>query len=141
MPSAEPVLTPKGKIFVTGGSGHVGANLVRRLLDDGHDLRCCVVPGGDTRPFEGLDVELVEADIRDYDAMKKDCAPNCLDGDADNLKLKYTLSNVALGVGVASLGAAIVIYAVAPNEPEDPSGTLALVPTADGSRLVFDGRF
>lgn len=77
----------------------------------------------------------------DFDAMKKDCAPGCLDGDVDNLKLKYTLSNVALGVGVASLGAAIVIYAVAPNEPEDPSGTLALVPTADGSRLVFDGRF
>jgi len=71
MSSPAPVLTPKGKIFVTGGSGHVGANLVRRLVADGHELRCCVVPGGDTRPFEGLDVELVEADIRDYDAMHK----------------------------------------------------------------------
>lgn len=77
----------------------------------------------------------------DFDAMKKDCAPGCLDADVDNLKLKYLLSNVALGVGVASLGAAIVIYAVAPNEPEDPSASLALVPTADGSRLVLDGRF
>jgi nucleoside-diphosphate-sugar epimerase len=74
MSSAQPTLTPGGKIFVTGGSGHVGANLVRRLLADGHDLRCLVVPGGDTRPFEGLDVELVEADIRDYDAMKKHIA-------------------------------------------------------------------
>ena len=77
----------------------------------------------------------------DFDKMKEDCAPGCLDADVDNLKLKYTLSHVALGVGVASLGAAIVLYAVAPNEPEDPSASLALVPTADGSRLVFDGRF
>jgi hypothetical protein len=77
----------------------------------------------------------------DFDAMKADCAPGCESADVDNLKLKYMLSNVALGVGVASLGAAIVIYAVAPNEPEDPSASLALVPTADGSRLVLDGRF
>jgi hypothetical protein len=77
----------------------------------------------------------------DFDAMKETCSPNCLDSDIDNLKLKYMLSNVALGVGAASLGAALVIYAVAPNEPEDPSASVALVPTADGSRLVLDGRF
>ncbi|HET6584378.1 MAG TPA: NAD-dependent epimerase/dehydratase family protein [Nannocystaceae bacterium] len=70
MSSPEPSLTPRGKIFVTGGSGHVGANLVRRLLADGHELRCLVVPGGDTRPFDGLDVEVVEGDIRDADAMR-----------------------------------------------------------------------
>src|SRR5215204_2553336 len=69
MSSPATTLTPNGKIFVTGGSGHVGQNLVRRLLADGHELRCVVVPGGDTRPFDGLDVELVEADIRDADAM------------------------------------------------------------------------
>ena len=64
------VVTPAtGKIFVTGGSGHVGAHLVRRLLQDGEDVRCLVEPGGDRRPFEGLAVELVEGDIRDYDAM------------------------------------------------------------------------
>ncbi len=28
-----------GKILVTGSSGHLGANLVRRLLDDGHAVR------------------------------------------------------------------------------------------------------
>jgi hypothetical protein len=77
----------------------------------------------------------------DFDKMKGDCAPGCEEADVDNLKLKYLLSNVALGVGVASLGTAIVLYAVAPNEPEDPSASLALVPTADGSRLVLDGRF
>jgi 3beta-hydroxysteroid-4beta-carboxylate 3-dehydrogenase (decarboxylating) len=69
--STSQISIPRGKVFVTGGSGHVGANLVRRLLEDGEDLRCLVEPGGDRRPFEGLDVELVEGDIRDYDAMTR----------------------------------------------------------------------
>lgn len=60
-----------GKVFVTGGSGHVGAHLVRRLLQDGEDIRCLVEPGGDRRAFEGLPVELVEGDIRDEDAMTR----------------------------------------------------------------------
>ncbi len=62
---------PSGKVFVTGGTGHVGANLVRRLLADGQDVRCLVEPGGDRRAFEGLEVELVEGDIRDLDTMTK----------------------------------------------------------------------
>ncbi|MBX7078344.1 MAG: NAD-dependent epimerase/dehydratase family protein [Nannocystaceae bacterium] len=61
----------QGKVFVTGGSGHVGAHLIRRLLEDGEDLRCLVEPGGDRRPFEGLPVELVEGDIRDEAAMHR----------------------------------------------------------------------
>ncbi len=65
-----PVVTaPSGITFVTGGSGHVGANLVRRLLTDGQAVRCLVEPGADKVPFRGLDVELVEGDLRDYDAM------------------------------------------------------------------------
>ena len=27
------------KILVTGGTGRIGANLVKRLLDKGHDIR------------------------------------------------------------------------------------------------------
>lgn len=71
MSSTSPISIPRGKVFVTGGSGHVGANLVRRLLADGQDLRCLVEPGGDRRPFEGLAVELVEGDIRDPEAMER----------------------------------------------------------------------
>ena len=63
------VIPATGKVFVTGGSGHVGAHLVRRLLADGEDVRCLVEPGGDRRAFAGLPVELVEGDIRDEDAM------------------------------------------------------------------------
>jgi nucleoside-diphosphate-sugar epimerase len=67
----EEIIPRTGKVFVTGGSGHVGAHLVRRLLADGEDVRCLVEPGGDRRAFEGLQVELVEGDIRDEDSMNR----------------------------------------------------------------------
>ena len=49
------------KAFVTGGSGHVGANLVRQLLEKGWTGRCLVHK--DTRALENLDVERVQGDI------------------------------------------------------------------------------
>lgn len=61
----KPVEIPRGKILVTGGSGHVGANLVRRLLNDGHELRCLARPGDNNAGLDKLDVELVEGDIRE----------------------------------------------------------------------------
>jgi nucleoside-diphosphate-sugar epimerase len=68
---SEQTSIPTGKVFVTGGSGHVGANLVRRLLEDGQEVRCLLFPGADNRGLEGLDVECVEGDLRDFDAVKR----------------------------------------------------------------------
>ena len=47
--------------FVTGGSGHVGANLIRLLIDNGWKVRCMVHK--DERAFKGLNVELVKGSI------------------------------------------------------------------------------
>ncbi len=57
--------------FVTGGSGHLGANLVRRLLADGHRVRALVRPASDNRALDGLPVERVEGDLRDLEAMRR----------------------------------------------------------------------
>lgn len=68
---------PRGKVFVTGGSGHVGAHVVHALLDEGYEVRCLVQPGFNDAALDGLPVETVEGDIRDYQAMlraTKDCA-------------------------------------------------------------------
>jgi len=56
-------------ILVTGGSGHLGANLVRRLLDQGQAVRALVRLGSDNRALDGLDVERVYGDLRDPEAM------------------------------------------------------------------------
>ena len=53
------------RVLVTGGSGHLGANLVRRLLDEGQAVRALVRHDSDSRALDGLDVERVGGDLRD----------------------------------------------------------------------------
>ena len=53
--------------LVTGASGHIGGNLVRALLDEGHEVRALVRDG--TRAIDGLDVERVRGDILDPEAL------------------------------------------------------------------------
>ena len=53
------------KTFVTGGSGHVGANLVRALLERGVAVKALVRPRSENPALDGLDVERVEGDLRD----------------------------------------------------------------------------
>lgn len=68
---------PRGKVLVTGGSGHVGANLVRALIEDGQDVRALALPGTNNAALEGLELEVFEGDLRDFSQMKaatKDCA-------------------------------------------------------------------
>ena len=61
------------KILVTGGTGRVGANLVTRLLDKGHDIRTLVYPGDASRANK-LDafanVETVTGDLRNLEDVR-----------------------------------------------------------------------
>ncbi len=51
-------------IVVTGAPGHLGNNLVRALLHRGHRVRCMVLKGERLVSLDGLDVEIVEGDVR-----------------------------------------------------------------------------
>src|SRR6185503_21347723 len=57
------------KTFVTGASGHVGANLVRALLDRGVEVKALVRPGVENVALDGLDLERAEGDLRDPDSL------------------------------------------------------------------------
>ncbi len=58
-------------VFVTGAAGHVGANLVRRLLDDGARVRVLLRHGDNNAALEGLEVERTFGDIRDLAATRQ----------------------------------------------------------------------
>ena len=61
--------------LVTGGTGFVGAHVVRALLArGGESVRCLARPGGDRSNLEGLDVEIVDGDLRDRDSLRAACA-------------------------------------------------------------------
>jgi dihydroflavonol-4-reductase len=58
-----------GKTVVTGATGFIGSAVVRRLLGRGREVRCYVEPGASRQNLDGLDVEVVEGDINDRDAV------------------------------------------------------------------------
>jgi|SRR5579859_358403 len=55
------------KVAVTGATGHVGANLVRALVERGDQVRALV--HDDERGLDGLPVEQVRADVRDAKSL------------------------------------------------------------------------
>ena len=57
------------KIFVTGGDGLLGSNVVRKLLAMGHDVTVMVQPGSKAKTLEGLNIKQVEADLLDKDKV------------------------------------------------------------------------
>ena len=54
-------------VAVTGATGHVGANLVRALIDKGIHARCLVHVN--CQAIDGLNVEKVQGDVRDIDSL------------------------------------------------------------------------
>ena len=66
-----PDRTFRGKVLVTGASGHLGANLVRRLLADGQDVRVLLRRDSNNAAVDGLDLERVYGDLRDLDFVAR----------------------------------------------------------------------
>lgn len=57
--------------LVTGASGHVGANLLRLLLERGQErVRVLVRKTTDRSRFDGLDVDFAEGDLLDPDSLR-----------------------------------------------------------------------
>jgi dihydroflavonol-4-reductase len=58
-------------VLVTGANGHIGANLVRALIDSGRSVRSLVHVN--CRAIDGLDTETVHGDIGDIDSLCSAC--------------------------------------------------------------------
>lgn len=60
------------KYLVTGGAGFIGSHLSRSLLELGHSVRVFDnFSSGKHENLQGMDVELIEGDLRDVDAVTK----------------------------------------------------------------------
>jgi len=53
------------KVFVTGGTGFIGANLVRLLLNNNYDVRVLVRPESNLENLKNLEVEIVQGNLTD----------------------------------------------------------------------------
>lgn len=59
------------KALVTGGCGFLGRWIVKQLLDDGVAVRVLAAPGESRDNVQGLDVEILEGDVRNVDDVKR----------------------------------------------------------------------
>jgi len=59
------------KIFVTGGSGFIGGNLVESLRAAGHDVVCLVRPTSDVRRLQASGATLAPGDVTDKASLVK----------------------------------------------------------------------
>jgi dihydroflavonol-4-reductase len=59
------------RTLVTGATGLIGANLVRRLARDGARVRVLLPPGAKKRALAGVDTEVVPGDVRDAHSLEK----------------------------------------------------------------------
>jgi dihydroflavonol-4-reductase len=58
------------KYFVTGGSGFIGAHLVRRIQAEGHEVRGLARSGESARKFESMGAVVVRGDVMDREALQ-----------------------------------------------------------------------
>ena len=58
-------------VLITGANGFVGSAVLRKLLDKGESVKVFVRPDSDRRNLTGLDIEIVEGDLRDTNSIKQ----------------------------------------------------------------------
>ena len=138
-------------VAVTGASGHVGANLVRILIERGHHVRALI--HRDRRAVEGLDVEQCIGDLHDPESVQ-----NLVNGTeavfhlAASITLKQDREGIAwrtnvdgtrnvaeacLRAGVRRLVHFSSIHALSPY-PQDETVTEARPLALDGGLPAYD---
>ena len=122
--------------FVTGGTGFVGANLVRLLIENGLKVKALVRKGSNRKNLEGISVEIVEGDLLDEASLRAGCAgvryafhvaadyriwvPNPSAMNAANVQGTVNVIKTAAGAGVEKIVYCSSVAAVKPSHDRIP---------------------
>jgi hypothetical protein len=97
-----------------------------------------VVAAG-TGAYLGLDA------VSTYSDREDSCAPNCPDGDVDQLKTQLLLADVAGGIAIVSAGVALYTFltrpAVTTEKPPSSAGSLRIIAAPGGACVGLSGAF
>ena len=58
------------KTLITGSTGFLGSAILRKLLDDGREVKILIREKSDTTNINGVDVEIAYGDLRDSDSLQ-----------------------------------------------------------------------
>ncbi|HVW30575.1 MAG TPA: hypothetical protein VHC69_34705 [Polyangiaceae bacterium] len=84
---------------------------------------------------------------QENDLASSGCKPNCSKSVADDIRLKYVLADVSLGIGLAGLGTGVVLYFLSRPKPEhrERNGSLPITfdvrTTRSAAYATMSGRF
>jgi hypothetical protein len=68
-----------------------------------------------------------------YDSLMQTCSPNCAESDVDNVRQRYNVSYVALGVSAATLVGAVGFYFLQTRTPLGVDSALSVQPAPHGA--------
>jgi hypothetical protein len=81
----------------------------------------------------------------DNNNLVNGCSPNCSTAARDHVKQRYLMADVSLGVGIAGLGSAILVYALSHGSkerpPEEQAYAIGVQPTPAGAVASVAGSF
>jgi nucleoside-diphosphate-sugar epimerase len=123
-------------VLVTGAAGFVGAAVVRRAVEEGHQVVALASPTSSLARLEGLDVRVMRADITGpLDDVVADASPDvCIhlaaagavvrDDDLDRLLAANALAPARLAHALAAAGGSRLVTAGSSSEYGTPDGPM-----------------
>jgi hypothetical protein len=79
--------------------------------------------------------------VSDYNGYNSTCSPRCNPDDVDPVRKKFVYSYVSLGVGIASLAGAGLVYVFAPRRDSVPAVQASITPHGDGALAGVQATF
>ena len=88
----------KEKYIITGATGHIGNVLARKLCEQNKDVTAFVLPNEDLTPIKDLNLNIVDGDITEREAVFKVIVKDSVEEKILNLQmLKKDLFNLVIG--------------------------------------------